>query len=94
MAFNEHKLLVFGERVWHEAPKQNFDGLYPLVSSDDLIEFLQKCQSALLPNGLICLKENIATKRSVTDKADSSITRYMYGPFCSLGLLTGCLEIT
>ena len=94
MAFNGYKLLVIGTRVWHEAPKQNFDGLCSLVSSDDLIEFLQKCQSALLPNGLICLKENIATKRSVTDKADSSITRYMYGPICSLELLIGCLEIT
>ena len=51
--------------------------VYVIVSLDDLIEFLQKCQAALLPNGLLCLKENIATKRSVTDTSDSSITRYI-----------------
>lgn len=45
------------------------------LTDDDLVEFLQRCQAALLPNGLICLKENIATKRSVTDQQDSSITR-------------------
>ncbi|XP_028393910.1 N-terminal Xaa-Pro-Lys N-methyltransferase 1-B-like isoform X2 [Dendronephthya gigantea] len=45
------------------------------LTDDDLVEFLQKCQTALLPNGLICLKENVASKRSVTDREDSSITR-------------------
>ncbi|XP_046859295.1 N-terminal Xaa-Pro-Lys N-methyltransferase 1-like [Xenia sp. Carnegie-2017] len=45
------------------------------LTDDDLVEFLLKCQNALLPNGLICLKENILLKRSLTDKEDSSITR-------------------
>jgi hypothetical protein len=52
-----------------------FSCFYSIVSVDDLVEFLQRCKKALLPNGLICLKENIVYKRSVTDKEDSSITR-------------------
>ena len=45
------------------------------LTDDDLVKFLQRCKAALLPNGLICLKENIVFKRSVTDREDSSITR-------------------
>ena len=55
--------------------KLSQDDILPCKLSDDLVEFLIKCQTALLPNGLICLKENVASKRSVTDKEDSSITR-------------------
>nr|XP_039270773.1 N-terminal Xaa-Pro-Lys N-methyltransferase 1-A-like [Styela clava] len=39
------------------------------------IEFLHKCQNALLPGGLLILKDNISSGDVEWDKVDSSVTR-------------------
>lgn len=41
----------------------------------DLLAFLKKCQASLLPNGLLCIKDNTCEHGFVMDKEDSSVTR-------------------
>lgn len=44
----------------------------------DLVNFLQRCQSALKPHGWICVKENVILDKEqpfVLDKSDLSLTR-------------------
>lgn len=50
--------------------------LFNFVPSEDFVEFLQRCQSGLLPGGLICVKENITKSGVDLDSEDSSVTRY------------------
>ncbi|PRP88042.1 hypothetical protein PROFUN_04470 [Planoprotostelium fungivorum] len=46
------------------------------LSDKDFVEFFRRCQKALLPDGIIVLKENTTRKDGfIVDKTDSSITR-------------------
>lgn len=45
------------------------------LTDEDFVEFLQRCQSGLLPGGLICVKENITKSGVDLDSEDSSVTR-------------------
>ncbi|KAJ2808361.1 hypothetical protein H4R20_000910 [Coemansia guatemalensis] len=45
------------------------------LTNSDMIAFLRRCASGLAPNGLVCVKENIARQGYIVDKEDSSVTR-------------------
>lgn len=45
------------------------------LTDDHLVEFLQRCQKALRPNGLIVLKDNVSYEGVVGDEVDSSVCR-------------------
>jgi protein N-terminal methyltransferase len=56
---------------------------------DDLIAFLQRCKKGIKPNGMIGIKENIATVDYEVDPNDSSVTRsdsLLQGLFAKAGL--------
>ena len=40
------------------------------------MDFFERCQSGLVPGGLICVKENITVSGVDMDSKDSSVTRY------------------
>ena len=40
------------------------------------MDFFERCQSGLVPGGLICVKENITKTGVDMDSEDSSVTRY------------------
>lgn len=57
----------------------NFTFIFQVVghlTDKHLAEFLQRCRESLNPNGLICIKDNVARTRQF-DGEDSSFTRYM-----------------
>ncbi|KAJ1844216.1 hypothetical protein H4S02_001027 [Coemansia sp. RSA 2611] len=45
------------------------------LTDDDLVAFFERCVTKLAPNGLICIKENVASRGYVVDSDDSSVTR-------------------
>ncbi|XP_029921724.1 N-terminal Xaa-Pro-Lys N-methyltransferase 1 isoform X2 [Myripristis murdjan] len=45
------------------------------LTDSHLVEFLRRCQSALRPNGLIIIKDNVAYEGVVPDEVDSSVCR-------------------
>ncbi|XP_047426583.1 N-terminal Xaa-Pro-Lys N-methyltransferase 1 [Mugil cephalus] len=45
------------------------------LTDDHLVEFLQRCQKALRPNGLIVIKDNVSYEGVVPDEVDSSVCR-------------------
>mmetsp|Transcript_38955 Transcript_38955/g.101973 ORF Transcript_38955/g.101973 Transcript_38955/m.101973 type:complete len:243 (+) Transcript_38955:1219-1947(+) len=46
------------------------------LTDDHLVSYLQRCRSALRPDGVICVKENVVLKGNfVVDNDDNSITR-------------------
>ncbi|KAJ1962603.1 hypothetical protein GGI12_002554 [Dipsacomyces acuminosporus] len=45
------------------------------LTDRDLAEFLKRCAEGLSPGGLICVKENVASRGYVLDSEDSSVTR-------------------
>lgn len=45
------------------------------LTDSDLVSFLQRIQTGLKPNGMICIKENIRWKGFEVDKDDYSVTR-------------------
>lgn len=46
------------------------------LTDDDLLQFFARCRKALLPNGLVIIKENITRgNKSEIDEDDSSVTR-------------------
>ena len=45
------------------------------LTDDDLISFLKVCAECLAPDGIICLKDNLARAGFLVDKEDSSISR-------------------
>ncbi|KAJ1642142.1 hypothetical protein J3B02_003048 [Coemansia erecta] len=45
------------------------------LTDEDLAVFLKRCAERLAPRGIICVKENVATKGYVIDRGDSSVTR-------------------
>ena len=46
------------------------------LTDQDLVEFLRRCQRALRPGGVVCIKENLTRKEDyVVDEEDSSVTR-------------------
>lgn len=42
----------------------------------DFLSFLRRCHDALLPNGVIIIKDNNSSQGFVVDRQDSSLTRY------------------
>ena len=49
-----------------------------LCQTEDFVDFFQRCQSGLSPDGLICVKENITKSGVDLDSEDSSVTRYKH----------------
>lgn len=45
------------------------------LTDDHLIKFLQRCQKALRPNGIIVIKDNVSYEGVVPDEVDSSVCR-------------------
>ncbi|KJE90861.1 methyltransferase-like protein 11A [Capsaspora owczarzaki ATCC 30864] len=45
------------------------------LTDDDFVAFFKRCQSALVPGGLICVKENTTKSGFLVDAEDSSVTR-------------------
>ncbi|XP_031143174.1 N-terminal Xaa-Pro-Lys N-methyltransferase 1 [Sander lucioperca] len=45
------------------------------LTDDHLVDFLQRCQKALRPNGLVVIKDNVAYEGVVPDEVDSSVCR-------------------
>lgn len=45
------------------------------LTDNHLVEFLRRCQSALRPNGLIVIKDNVSYEGVVPDEVDSSVCR-------------------
>lgn len=45
------------------------------LTDDHLVDFLQRCQKALRPNGLIVIKDNVSYEGVVPDEVDSSVCR-------------------
>lgn len=45
------------------------------LTNTHLVEFLRRCQSALRPNGLIVIKDNVSYEGVVPDEVDSSVCR-------------------
>ncbi|CAN9504749.1 unnamed protein product [Ophioblennius macclurei] len=45
------------------------------LTDNHLVEFLRRCQSALRPNGLIVIKDNVSYEGVVPDDVDSSVCR-------------------
>ncbi|EEB05493.1 methyltransferase implicated in translation, partial [Schizosaccharomyces japonicus yFS275] len=45
------------------------------LTDEDLLAYLVRAQKALVPNGVICVKENIAHFKDCFDEQDSSVTR-------------------
>ncbi|KAJ2230789.1 hypothetical protein H4R99_006247 [Coemansia sp. RSA 1722] len=45
------------------------------LTDEDLAAFLKRCIDGLAPGGIICVKENVASKGYVLDSEDSSVTR-------------------
>ncbi|KAI8318365.1 DUF858-domain-containing protein [Martensiomyces pterosporus] len=45
------------------------------LTDQDLADFLKRCTQGLAPGGLICVKENVASRGYVVDSEDSSVTR-------------------
>ncbi|XP_026152429.1 N-terminal Xaa-Pro-Lys N-methyltransferase 1 isoform X2 [Mastacembelus armatus] len=45
------------------------------LTDEHLVKFLQRCQKALRPNGLIVIKDNVSYEGVVPDEVDSSICR-------------------
>ncbi|XP_076020060.1 N-terminal Xaa-Pro-Lys N-methyltransferase 1 [Genypterus blacodes] len=45
------------------------------LTDGHLVEFLRRCQSALRPNGLIVIKDNVSYEGVVPDEVDSSVCR-------------------
>nr|XP_020456785.1 N-terminal Xaa-Pro-Lys N-methyltransferase 1 isoform X2 [Monopterus albus] len=45
------------------------------LTDEHLVEFLQRCQKALQPNGLIIIKDNVSYEGVVPDEVDSSVCR-------------------
>jgi len=39
------------------------------------VDFLRRCQTALRPNGLVVIKDNVALEGVVPDEVDSSVCR-------------------
>lgn len=47
------------------------------LKDEDLVKYLQRCAQGLVPNGVIIVKENMASgDDDVYDPVDSSVTRY------------------
>ena len=42
---------------------------------EDFVDFLKKCEKALVPGGCICIKDNVAARNCIFDADDSSVTR-------------------
>lgn len=78
-----------GERVgkYHCCGLQDFvpeSGRYDVIwiqwvighlTDDHLVDFLQRCQKSLRPNGLIVIKDNVSYEGVVPDDVDSSVCR-------------------
>ncbi|CAN3376776.1 hypothetical protein DIURU_001556 [Diutina rugosa] len=71
-----------GMQQWQCPPEK--EGQYWLVwcqwcvgqlPDDELVAFWQRCRAALMPNGTMIVKENIAPVDDVFDTTDSSVTR-------------------
>lgn len=45
------------------------------LTDDHLVEFLRRCCSALRPDGLIVIKDNVAYEGVIPDEVDSSVCR-------------------
>ncbi|KAJ1824981.1 hypothetical protein LPJ56_002766 [Coemansia sp. RSA 2599] len=45
------------------------------LTDEDLVAFLGRCTEGLAPQGLICVKENVASRGYIVDSEDSSVTR-------------------
>ncbi|KAK5900432.1 hypothetical protein CgunFtcFv8_025392 [Champsocephalus gunnari] len=45
------------------------------LTDDHLVDFLQRCQKSLRPNGLIVIKDNVSYEGVVPDDVDSSVCR-------------------
>ncbi|XP_023253684.1 N-terminal Xaa-Pro-Lys N-methyltransferase 1 [Seriola lalandi dorsalis] len=45
------------------------------LTDDHLVDFLQRCQKALRPNGLVIIKDNVSYEGVVPDEVDSSVCR-------------------
>ncbi|KAF7653045.1 hypothetical protein LDENG_00088040 [Lucifuga dentata] len=45
------------------------------LTDNHLVEFLRRCRSALRPNGLIVIKDNVSYEGVVPDEVDSSVCR-------------------
>ncbi|XP_067339768.1 N-terminal Xaa-Pro-Lys N-methyltransferase 1 isoform X1 [Channa argus] len=45
------------------------------LTDDHLVKFLQRCQKALRPNGIIVIKDNVSYEGVVPDEVDSSVCR-------------------
>lgn len=45
------------------------------LTDDHLVEFFRRCRSALRPDGLIVVKDNVAYEGVVPDEVDSSVCR-------------------
>ncbi|XP_053710150.1 N-terminal Xaa-Pro-Lys N-methyltransferase 1 [Synchiropus splendidus] len=45
------------------------------LTDEHLVDFLQRCQKSLRPNGLIVIKDNVSYEGVVPDEVDSSICR-------------------
>ncbi|CAI9555785.1 unnamed protein product [Staurois parvus] len=47
------------------------------LTDSHLVEFLKRCKAGLRPNGIIVIKDNMATEGAIMDDVDSSICRDM-----------------
>ncbi|XP_005993306.1 N-terminal Xaa-Pro-Lys N-methyltransferase 1 isoform X2 [Latimeria chalumnae] len=45
------------------------------LTDDHLVEFLKRCKKGLRPNGIICIKDNMAHEGVIMDEEDSSVCR-------------------
>jgi len=45
------------------------------LHDSDFIAFLKRCVDSLTPNGIICIKDNVAKGSFIMDKEDNSVTR-------------------
>lgn len=51
------------------------------LPDDLLVEYFERCKSALAQDGVMVIKENLSTNGvDVFDDLDSSVTRYVYDP--------------
>jgi len=64
------------------------------LADEDFVDFLKKCEKALVPGGCICIKDNVAARNCIFDADDSSVTRN-HSSFLALFKRTGlALRIT
>ncbi|KAJ2401878.1 hypothetical protein GGI23_001102 [Coemansia sp. RSA 2559] len=66
------------------------------LTDNDMIAFFKKCARGLAPRGIICVKENVASRGYVVDHSDSSVTRaarIFEGLFRAAGLKIVCRQV-